>query len=150
MPALNRSALTQAILVDERLAAASAALRAELAAARFDAVDVARILRRISADSVYGSGLASIVSGWAPAAQVGSNLQALYASVHEMAADALVPSVQLESEYRQAAKTMVALLAAAKPADDDARAFALAYAGGLPDASADAGPAGSPGASAAP
>ena len=90
------------------------------------------------------------MSGWAPAAQVGSNLHAVYASVHELAADALVPSVQLESDYRQAAKTMVALLAAAKPADDEARAFALAYTGGLPDASPDAGAAGSPGASPAP
>ena len=58
---------------------------------------------------------------------------------------ALVPTVRLESGYRQAAKTMVALLAAAKPVDDQARAFALTSGDVPPGSLPDAAPSASPG-----
>ena len=103
MPALTRSALTQAILLDERLAAASAALQGAIAAARFDAVEVARILRLISADSVYGSSLASIVIGWRRPRRSDRTFMRSTRRFTR-AADALVPSVQLESDYRQAVR----------------------------------------------
>jgi hypothetical protein len=136
MPALSRSGLIQAVLLDQRLAADRAALRAALVASPFDAAGVAAILRNVSADSVYGLQLASIVASWQPSEQLGADLRDAYDAIHQEAADALAQSVQLTSTYRQSAKAMVTQLAALKPIDDRARALADANGAGELGASA--------------
>jgi hypothetical protein len=135
MPALNRSALVQAVLLNQRLAAARTDLQAALKASPFDSAGVADTLRDISANAVYGQEVASLVSTWGPGKPVGSDLGDLYDRIHRAASDALIPSVRLETAYRQSAKAMVTLLAGVKAIDDRARALALANDAVIPDAS---------------
>jgi len=135
MPPLARSALAQAITVDERLASSSDTLRAALAATPFDASDVAEILRTVSADSVYGQQLADRVSGWAGSADVGGNLGVLYGSVHDAATTALIASVRNEAAYRNSARAMVALLSSVAAVDTQARALADEHGVMLPASS---------------
>lgn len=139
MPALQRSALAQAILVDRRLLDARAELAAALKASPFDPIDVARILRTISADSVYGAELTEVVAGWPPSDSIADDLRTLYDSIHAVASDSLIPSIRYVTPYRRAAATMVALLAGVQPVDDRAGALARAQddlASAAPDGSA--------------
>src|SRR4051812_7149175 len=135
MPPLARSALAQAITVDERLASSSDTLRAALAATPFDASDVAEILRTVSADSVYGQQLADRVSGWPGSADLGGSLATLYGSVHDAATTALMASVRNEAAYRESARTMVALLGGVAAVDAQARALANEHGVTLPTSS---------------
>jgi hypothetical protein len=144
MPSLARSALGQAITVDERMVAAGDSLRTILAASPFSASDVAQILRTISADAVYGEQLADRVTGWPGSVDVGADLGTLYGSLHDSAATALIASVRNESGYREAARSMVGLLAGIRLIDDRARALAAEHGVVL------ASPDPAPGSSAAP
>lgn len=136
MPAFSRSALVQAILLDQRLTVDRAALRTALAASPFDASAVAAILRSISADCVNGLQWAPIIASWQPSEQLGADLRDAYDAIHQEASDALAQSVQLTSAYRQSAKAMVSQLAALKAVDDRARALAEANGAGDPGTSA--------------
>ena len=132
MPAITRSALSQAITVDDRLAAAAGALRTAANTAPFDASDVAQVLRAISADSVYAQELADRVSAWPDSASVGADLAGLYTSIHERAADALVASVRNDAAYRENAKAMLLLLAGVPPVDARVRDLATTYGVAIP------------------
>ncbi len=115
-------------------------MAAALKASPFDPIDVARILRTISADSVYGAELTQVVGGWPPSNPIAEDLRTLYDSIHGVASDALIPSIQYVTPYRRAAAAMVALLAGVQPIDDRAGALAKAQddlASAAPDASAE-------------
>jgi hypothetical protein len=124
MPALTRSALTQALAVDARLAGGASSLRAALSASPFNASEVAKILRALAADAVIGRQLADHVTAWSGSATVGTNLDTVYDSVHTTATEALVNSVRNEGAYRAAATEMLSVLAGLAPADGAARALA--------------------------
>ena len=126
MPSLTRSALAQAITVNDRLTAAAAALDAAVVAKSFDASEVAQILRTVSADSVYGEQLADRISAWSGSATVGDDLATAYGSIHDVAAEGLVASVQNEPAYRQTARAMLTLLARLGAVDNRVRAVAAA------------------------
>jgi len=132
MPAIARSALTQAVTVNDHFAAASASLSAALAAPSFDPSDVAQILRAISAESVYGEQLAAKVSSWSDSAALGQRLNGLYGAIHDTAGEGLLASVRNEAAYRQSAKTMITLLAGLRSIDDELRALAEANGVTLP------------------
>jgi hypothetical protein len=136
MPPLARSALVQAITVNEQLAGASGALRAALATAPFDASGVAEILRSISADAVYGADLADRVSGWPDSASIGTDLSGVYGAIHDSATNTLVASVRNTGAYRDGARAMVALLAKVAPVDARARDLATDQGVILPEATA--------------
>ena len=68
-------------------------------------------MRTISADMVFAEGVASRASGWTGSAEVGAQLAAFYASVHETAGTALLNSVRNTGAYRAASRAMVQLLA---------------------------------------
>jgi hypothetical protein len=132
MPAIARSALSQAVTVNDHFAAASASLSAVLAAPSFDPSDVAQILRAISAESVYGEQLAAKVSSWSDSAAVGQRLNGLYGAIHDTAGEGLLASVRNEAAYRQSAKTMITLLAGLRSVDAELRALAEANGVTLP------------------
>jgi len=132
MPAIARSALTQAVTVNDHLAAASASLSAALAAPSFDPSDVAQMLRAISAESVYGEQLAAKVSSWSDSAALGQRLNGLYGAIHDTAGEGLLASVRNEAAYRQSAKTMITLLAGLRSIDAELRALAEANGVTLP------------------
>jgi hypothetical protein len=132
MPAIARSALTQAVTVNDHFAAASSSLAAALAAPSFDASDVAQILRAISAESVYGEQLAAKVSSWSDSAALGQRLNGLYGAIHDTAGEGLLASVRNEAAYRQSAKTMITLLAGLRAVDAELRALAEANGVTLP------------------
>jgi hypothetical protein len=134
MPPASRSALTQAVTLNDHLSASSTALAGALAASSFDPSDVAQTLRSISAESVYGEQLAQTVSSWSGSADVGQRLTALYSSIHDSAGEALVASVRNEAAYRQAAKSMIRLLSGLRSVDAELRALAAANDVPLPGA----------------
>jgi hypothetical protein len=136
MPAVVRSALSQAVTLDERLRDAGRTLQAAAAATPFDASDVAQILREISADSVYGEDLADGVSKWPDAGSAGSDLLALYTSIHDSAAEALVASVRNEAAYRAGAREMLTLLAQIPAVDVKLKDLAIQHGVALPEPSA--------------
>jgi hypothetical protein len=135
MPSLTASALVQAVTVNGHLAAAADALRAASTASPFDASEVAQILRTISADAVYGEGLATRLSGWPGSASVGSDLAAAYGAIHDVAAEGLTASVQNTAAYRESAKAMLRLLAGLGSVDQAAQALATGHGVPLPEAS---------------
>jgi hypothetical protein len=132
MPAIARSALTQAVTVNDHFAEASSSLSAALAAPSFDPSDVAQILRAISAESVYGEQLAAKVSTWTDSAALGQRLNGLYGAIHDTAGEGLLASVRNEASYRQSAKTMITLLAGLRSIDGELRALAEANGVTLP------------------
>jgi hypothetical protein len=136
MPPLARSALLQAITVNEELAGASGALRAALATSPFDASGVAEVLRSISADAVYGADLADRVSGWPGSATIGVDLSGIYGTIHDTATNTLVASVRNTTAYRDGARAMVALLAKVEPIDSRARDLATNQGVILPEPTA--------------
>jgi hypothetical protein len=136
MPPLARSALLQAITVNEELAGASGALRAALATSPFDASGVAEVLRSISADAVYGADLADRVSGWPGSATIGVDLSGIYGTIHDTATNTLVASVRNTTAYRDGARAMVALLARVEPIDSRARDLATDQGVILPEPTA--------------
>ena len=123
MSPLVRSALSQAISLDARLAASEVALRKALGASAFSASDAAEILRSISADVVYGEQLADRVSRSPEGASVGADLATIYGSIHDAAAEGLVASVRDAASYRATTKSMIVLLG--RVADPDGRARRL-------------------------
>ena len=136
MPPASRSALTQAVTLNDHLSAWSTALAASLGASSFDPSDVAQILRSISADSVYGEQLAQKVSTWSGSAEVGQRLTTLYGTIHETAGEGLLASVRNGAAYRQAAKSMITLLGGLRSIDAELRTLAEANRVTLPGATA--------------
>jgi hypothetical protein len=126
VPLISRTAIVQAVTVNGRLAASSRALATALARKPFDAAEVAQTLRTISAESVYATELAGIVSDWPGTSGIGTKLTDLYGTVHDSAAHALVASVRNQTAYRDAARAMVATLAGLVAVDAEIRAVAAA------------------------
>lgn len=134
MPSISSSALVQAASVNDRLHAAEASLRSALATSRFDASDVAQILRTISADTVYGQQLAGKIAAWSGSAAVGGNIGLAYNGIHDTAVEALVQSVTNATAYKQSASAMIRLLAGLSAVDAQIAAVATANGVALPDA----------------
>lgn len=124
IPPISRSALSQALGVNGRLAAGAVSLRGLLAAADFDASAVAETLRSLSADSVFGQQLAGRLAAWPGTVELGRDLNAVYERVNQSATDWLVSSVRDKAAYREAAKDMVAILNGLTAVDAEARALA--------------------------
>lgn len=138
---LARSSLEQSIGLNDRLVAAEAGLRTALAAPTFDASAVAQILRTASADSVFGGQLAERLASWPGTTAVGAQLGTFYGSLHDIAGQGLVASVQNQAAYRAAAGSMVKALAEIPSIDVAVRAAANSAGVPLPSpASSSAAP----------
>src|SRR6185369_8965020 len=110
-----------------------AALEAALAASSFDASDVAKTLRTMSADAIFGEQVATHVRDWSATSDVGTRLVDFYGAVHETAATGLVASVRNADAYRAAAGTMLTLLDQVDSLDAAMRAAATSAGVTLPD-----------------
>jgi hypothetical protein len=129
MPTSIQAAIAQATTMNQRFAADAIALASALASRTFDASSVAQTLRSMSADSLYAGQVATRVSGWSDSAAIGADLATLYRGIHDIAEGTLVASVRNETAYRDAARDMLTLLAAARTLDQ--RIADLATANGL-------------------
>ena len=135
MPPVTRTALTQVVGTNERLAESEAALRAALRASAFDASGVAQILRSLSADSVFGQQVAVRIEAWSGSSALGGRLDTFYSAVHGTAADGLLASVQNKGAYRNAATAMIKLLDGLPALDAEIRLAAESAGLDLPAAS---------------
>jgi hypothetical protein len=131
IPGLSRSALTQAIAVDARLAAASRDLAAALAARKFDAFAVSEVLRSLSSDAVNGLSLTPHIADWPDWTKTGSELSSFYSLVQATAGEGLSASIRNEPAYRAAGNSMLKVLAGLAAIDAGAR-NAATVAGVLP------------------
>jgi hypothetical protein len=124
VPAITRSALGQAVTVDGRLASSAAALVAASGAGNFDTIEVAAILRSLSADAVFGLQLTSHIGAWSGGAEVGAALTSFYTAIQDTAAEGLTASIRNEAAYRAASTKMIQLLGGLAPLDESLRAAA--------------------------
>jgi hypothetical protein len=132
IPANSASALTQALILNARLSDSTAALRAALAAPKFDAQEVSQLLREASANSVIGLQLAESLNAWSGGTAVGGRMATFYTAIQATAAEGLGASIRNDPAYRRAATSMVALLAGLGPMDDQARQLAATAGMNLP------------------
>jgi hypothetical protein len=132
IPANSASALTQALILNARLSDSTAALRAALAAPKFDAQEVSQLLREASANSVIGLQLAESLNAWSGGTAVGGRMATFYTAIQETAAEGLGASIRNDPAYRRAATSMVALLAGLGPIDDEAQRLATTAGMNLP------------------
>lgn len=124
IPAISRSAIGQALAVDARLASSATALAAAAGARTFDTVEVAAILRSLSADAVFGLQLTSHIGAWSGGTEVGSALGAYYTAVRDIAAEGLTASIRNDVAYRSASTKMIQLLADLEGLDGSLRTVA--------------------------
>ena len=132
IPLATRTALVQVIGMNERLATAQAGLRAVLAAPTFDSSEVAQILRSVSADAVFRQQIADRIAAWPGSSTVGAQLATFYGSIHDIAANGLLASVQNRAAYRAAATAMIKLLGELPAIDAAVRATAESAGVDLP------------------
>ncbi|HLQ47962.1 MAG TPA: hypothetical protein VK233_03240 [Candidatus Dormibacteraeota bacterium] len=132
IPANSASALTQALILNARLSDATSALRAALAAPKFDAQEVSQLLREASANSVIGLQLAESLNAWSGGTAVGGRMATFYSAIQATAAEGLGASIRNDPAYRRAAMAMVALLAGLGPIDDEAQRLAATAGMNLP------------------
>jgi hypothetical protein len=126
VPALTRSAIGQAAAVDGRMAASATALATAAGAAHFDTVEVAAILRSLSAEAVAGLQLSTHIGAWSGGQAASTQLTAFYGDIQRTAAEGLSASIRNEAAYRAAATAMLELLAGLDAADAALRSAAAA------------------------
>jgi hypothetical protein len=136
VPGLSRSALGQAVALNGRLRESGEALRAALAAKRFDAVSVSQVLRTMSSDAVVGLSLTPHIGAWPGGTAASADLSAFYSAVKATAADGLSASVRNEKAYRTAATRLVEVLAGLDAVDSVVLDAAGAAGVTLPEESA--------------
>lgn len=126
IPPVGRSALVQALTLDQQLVASAAALEAHLKARTLDTAAVSQVLRRMSADALFGLDLSAQLSTWKTSADLGAGYTMLYQSIRTTAGDALGASLRNVDAYRAAARTMVGLRGELQALDAWAREIATA------------------------
>ncbi|MBA2382513.1 MAG: hypothetical protein H0V73_10430 [Chloroflexi bacterium] len=110
VPPAARASLGQVAGMFGRLRVARDDLQRQVAGRVLDTSAVARTLRAVSAESLFGQQLATRISAWPRGTAVGSDLATFYGSIHDTAARGLVASVRNEAAYRSAALLMIELL----------------------------------------
>ena len=121
VPDVTRSAIRQAVAIDDRLVSSSTALSQALAAPRFDIQRVGAILRSTSADAGVGLQLAERIAVWSGGRAASEELTVFYSAVQATAAEGLAASIHNEDAYRAAGQKLVDLLAGVGAIDDRVR-----------------------------
>jgi len=129
VPSKPYSALRQAAVINGRLSGYAAELDQALKSRSTKGIDIARILRSMSADVVFGLAVAPTVAGWPEAADLSSDLERFYAKVRDAAQASLKASVSNGAAYKAAGKRMAKLLAALPALE--ARSAEIVAAAGL-------------------
>jgi hypothetical protein len=131
-----QAALGQVLVVNGRLAARAAELRAELAATQLDTFAIATSLRALAADAVVASGVTGMVGDWSRASDAARRLSAYYALVGSTATGTLGASLGDTAAYRDGARAMLVVLARLAPLEAAAEALAGEAGVALPSPSA--------------
>jgi hypothetical protein len=134
IPGVSASALSQALVLDTRLADSTAAFEAALAAPKVNVEDVSQLLRNASADAAIGLQLAQQMNAWSAGTAVSDHLATFYTAVQSVAAEGLGSSIRNEAAYRASATAMTKLLAGLGPIDTEARQLASSSGINLPAA----------------
>jgi hypothetical protein len=121
VPDVTKSALRQAVAIDDRLVGSATALSQALAAPRFDIQKVGAILRATSADAGVGLQLAERIAVWSGGRSASEELAAFYSAVQATAAEGLSASIHNEDAYRATGQKMVDLLAGVDAVDERVR-----------------------------
>ena len=129
IPSQAVSALRQAAIINGRLAGYAAELDKAVAAKSTKGIDIARILRAMSADVLFGIDIAPSIAPWTEATDLSSDLGTFYASVRDTAQAGLKASVSNTGAYKAAGKRMAKVLSALPKLD--ARAAGIVNAAGL-------------------
>ena len=129
IPSPAVSALRQAAIINGRLAGYAVELDRAIAAKSTKGIDIARILRAMSADVLFGIDIAPSIAPWTEATGLSSDLGAFYAAVRDTAQAGLKASVSNTSAYKTAGKRMAKVLSALPKLD--ARAAGIVNAAGL-------------------
>lgn len=132
IPALSRSALGQAVALNDRLRASSAALDTAMTAKPFDTFGVSQALRAMSADALVGLQLTRHIDAWPAGRQIAADLATYYGEVQRIAADGLSASVRNAPAYRAAGKELQTLLDRLDVLDASVRATAASAGLDLP------------------
>ena len=103
-------ALKLTVDIEDRLAASSAQLKAQVKAKSFNAVKAATTIRAIAADAALGSDQVDRLAGWPAAAPLRAQLTDFYLTIRQAARDALTGSMKNSARYKASAKRMIKLL----------------------------------------
>ena len=129
IPSQAVSALRQATVVNGRLSDYAVELDRALASKATRGIDIARILRAVSADVLFGVDIAPSIAPWPEAADLSADLGTFYVSVRDSAQAGLKPSVSDTRAYQAAGKRMAKLLSRLSALD--ARSAEVVAAAGL-------------------
>ncbi|HVQ22237.1 MAG TPA: zinc ribbon domain-containing protein [Candidatus Saccharimonadia bacterium] len=129
IPSQAVSGLRQASVINGRLSGYAADLDGALASKSTKGIVIARLLRSVSSDVMFGIAVAPTIAPWPAAADLSGDLGSFYAKVRDTAQAGLKTSVSDSSAYRLAGKRMAALLK--KVATLEARANELVTDTGL-------------------
>jgi hypothetical protein len=132
VPAAALTALSQTSLINQRLQADATRLQAVMAGSAPASVDIARALRSLSATAAFGDRIAPDVADWADGTAVSASLAAFYAAVGATAREGLTSSLQNADAYRDAGRSMLAVLDELAELDADSRALAATADTDLP------------------
>ena len=124
VPATAVSALRQSALLNQRLIADAGRLSAALALAEPSSVEIARALRTLAADALFGDRIAPDVADWANAAAVSTGLVDFYATIGGTAREGLSNSLNNTAAYVAAGQDMLAVMTGLPALDAAARAVA--------------------------
>jgi hypothetical protein len=136
VPGQASAALAQVLVIDDRLTARAADLRAELVAKPFDTFAVATTLRGLTADAVVGGGVTGLIGTWPAGSDASVRLGAYYRLVSGTAAQTLSASLGDSAAYRAGATAMLGVLGDLGPLDGSIEALAVAAGLVVPSPSA--------------
>jgi hypothetical protein len=142
VPTAAQSALRQTALVNQRIATGAGLLTAALAADAPSTSDIARALRSMSSNALFAQGIAADIGAWDAGTVVAADLGSFYGAIHATASEGLGASLNNESAYIAAARSMLAVVEGLGVLDGAARDLASTIDLELPavDLSAVAGP----------
>ncbi len=126
VPSAATSALSQAAVINGRLAGALERLQFELVASPLDAFGTAQALRALAADAAIGAQIAPQLAKWQDAAGLSADLAAFYASIRATAREGLAASLSNVAAYEDAGTRMVAVFTALSGLDDATQQLANA------------------------
>jgi len=133
VPVAALSALRQTALLHQRIVTDTDHLAAALAAPKPISVDIAKALRALSSDALFGARIAPTVgAGWTDAAGVSGQLVDFYAAVTASAKEGLSVSLQATDAYIDAGHEMLTVVGGLKDIDAASRDLAATAGADLP------------------
>jgi hypothetical protein len=134
IPVAAASALRGTTQINARLATAATPLAEALRGSSFSVNDIAKVLRRMSADVRAGAGIVPALGSWDAATAHREALAAFYGRLSDAIGDGLGASIRSAGSYRSAGREVLKLLAELPALDAQGRGLAAGTEIGLPAA----------------